>query len=79
MKIQFSLIDSDKWNHHETSVIDHASLDAVREDFNRVLELHLFRSNEYKRDYIARWGQEQYDKSYPAPTIPPSSPVQEKI
>ena len=78
MQIKFSLVEGAGWNHHETRVIPHASMDGLREDIKNVLELHEFRSEAYKRKYIERWGQEQYDKSYPAAPPKESNGTQEE-
>ena len=74
MQIKFSLVEDAHCNHHETRVIPHASMNGIREDIKNILELHEFRSEAYKRKYIERWGQEQYDKSYPIAQPAPEKP-----
>ena len=66
MKAEFKLWESDSHSYGESCVIENGNLHEIRSDIQRVLELHQFRAEKYRRDYIERWGQEQYDKAYPA-------------
>ena len=74
MKIEFSLFESKNHTYFESGEIVSGNLHEIRRDIQRVIELHQFRAEKYKRDYIERWGQEQYDKAYPAADTAKPSP-----
>lgn len=66
MKIKFTLHEAENCNYTHELEIPHADFSGMREDFERVTELHHLRSEKWRLGYIARWGQELYDKHYPS-------------
>lgn len=63
MKLEFTVKQSSRHRHHTTSIdlIGYYGVEQVIQDFEKVIEFHTLRYEDFKRKYILQHGQEAWD------------------